>query len=98
MTAAVARGAVGAGLYTSNYPSRLANLNILQRNALRTCHLSILQRNSLRTILVGLFSRTYRLAQQDLVHVVTIAQINLCQTNEFVYKYTNNMLPHVFIN
>ena len=75
-----------SSIWASNYPTRFTNLNILQRKALR--------------IILG-FSRTCRWHSSDLFSktgVLTIAQINLCQTNEFMYKYTNNMLPQGFPN
>jgi len=70
-------------IWPSNYPSRLINLNILQRKALHA--------------ILG-FSWTYQWHSSDLFSTtgLTMTQTNFCQTNEFMY--TNNVLPQVFIN
>ena len=73
-------------VWASNYPTRIQNLNILHRKAIRT---------------ISRTHQRYYIHSADLFRqtgILTLSQINLMQASEFMYKYANNLLPQIFPN
>lgn len=71
-------------VWASNYIHRLHKLNLLLKRAIR-----VIARAPIRSHTSQLFA---------INKILKIDQINILQTSEFMYKYSNKLLPPVFDN
>jgi Reverse transcriptase (RNA-dependent DNA polymerase) len=71
-------------VWASNYPSRLTRLIILQKRALR-----VITKSKKNSHTAELFASH---------GILTLDQIRILQTEEFMYRYSHDLLPRTFAN